>query len=517
MPHRSARPTEPARPDDATARAVVIGGGIAGLVAARELSVSGHAVELFESSGAFGGSVGAHTVAGLALDAGADSFATRNTAVADLLGELGLGDDIVLPLGGGAWLYSEAARHGDDGGADAGAGDDPATRSGRTATAQPLPQTGILGIPGDPWADDVKSAIGAAGCRRAAADLDMPVAERLADQPVSLGELVRARMGGAVLEALVAPVVSGVHSADPDTLDVDTVAPGLRAALVRHGSLARAVAAVRAAAPAGSAVAGISGGMHRLAAALVEDLRDRGVVLHPEHEVLSVARGGTEGDGGGARRPWSVVVRGAGAAERSVAADRVVVATDGPTAVDLLAPLSPDLSRHRPARGAGVALVTLVVDRPELDDAPRGTGLLVAAGAPGVTAKALTHATAKWAWLADEAGPGTHVLRLSFGRVSETGARLADAPDGELFRAAVADAGTLLGVALEESDVLGWDVVRYGGALPFATTGHRDRVAAFRAEVGELEGIDVVGAWLSGTGLAAVVSDTRDRLGISAT
>ena len=69
----------------------------------------------------------------------------------------------------------------------------------------------------------------------------------MAEGPVSLGELVRVRMGRAVLDTLVSPVVSGVHSADPDTLDADTVDPGLRAALVKHGSLARAVAALRAA------------------------------------------------------------------------------------------------------------------------------------------------------------------------------------------------------------------------------------------------------------------------------
>ena len=76
---------------------MVIGGGISGLVAARELAISGHRVQVHEAAAAFGGCVGVHEVAGLALDAGAESFATRSTAVADLLGELGLGDDIVTP------------------------------------------------------------------------------------------------------------------------------------------------------------------------------------------------------------------------------------------------------------------------------------------------------------------------------------------------------------------------------------------------------------------------------------
>ena len=244
MPHRNAlqqglhhglerlRPGHAHVPDAAPPgpRAVVVGGGISGLVAARELALSGHSVEVFESSTAWGGCVRGHEVAGLALDAGAESFATRSTAVADLATELGLGESIVAPRPGGAWLHFE--RHGQP-------------------VAQPLPATGILGIPGDPWAEDVKSAIGTSGCLRAAADLALPVPKRLAEGPLSLGSLVRSRMGSAVLDTLVTPVVAGVHSADPDTLDVDTVAPGLRAAVVEHGSLARAVAALRAAGPGG--------------------------------------------------------------------------------------------------------------------------------------------------------------------------------------------------------------------------------------------------------------------------
>ena len=196
---------------------------------------------------------------------------------------------------------------------------------------------------------------------------------------------------------------------------------------------------------------------------------------------------------------------------------RVVMATEGPAAVDLLSPLLPGLAEHRPAAGAGVSLVTLVVDKPELDAAPRGTGLLVAPGTAGIGAKALTHASAKWQWLADEAGPGTHVLRLSYGRLSADAARLADADDATLRHQAVADASALLGTALGEKDVLGWDVVRFDGALPFATTGHRDRVAAFRAATQALPGLDVVGGWLSGTGLRRSSPTPAPRLAVSAT
>ena len=133
-----------------------------------------------------------------------------------------------------------------------------------------------------------------------------------------------------------------------------------------------------------------------------------------------------------------------------------------------------------------------------------------------VGAKALTHGTAKWQWLGDESGPGSHVLRLSYGRLNDVAGSLANADDASLRTAALADASTLLGLEITAGDVLGFDVVRYAGALPFATTGHAARVAAIRERTNATPGLEVVGAWLSGTGLAAVVADTRRRLRISA-
>ncbi|MES1169769.1 MAG: protoporphyrinogen oxidase, partial [Leifsonia sp.] len=72
---------------------------------------------------------------------------------------------------------------------------------------------------------------------------------------------VRRRMGPAVLEQLVAPVVRGVHSTSPDELPLDRAAPGLASALAREGSLSHAVASLRERSPAGSQVAGIRGGV----------------------------------------------------------------------------------------------------------------------------------------------------------------------------------------------------------------------------------------------------------------
>lgn len=485
--------------------AVVVGGGVSGLLAARTLARAGVATTVLEASGAWGGCVGSHTVAGLTLDSGAESFATRSSAVADLAAELGIADGIVAPNPGGAWVQLP---------------DGP----------RELPRTGVLGIPANPWDPEVRRSLGLAGSLRASLDKLLPASLGTTAEATSVAALVRARMGRRVLERLVAPVVGGVHSADPDVLDIDMVAPGLRAGIKAHGSLAAAVAAQRggaqpggngpngagrsgngrsagAAAPAtgpqkaGSAVAGLRGGMHTLVSALLDDLRGLGVTLLGGTRADSVER-----TAGG----WRVF-----AGDKNHDAGLLVVAVEGPAAVGLLANALPDLVRLRPEAGPDVSLVTLVVDLPPLDASPRGTGVLVAPQSPGIQAKALTHATAKWEWLADRAGPGTHVVRLSYGRAdARHGAQSRPEPrtDEELFAAALTDASTLLSVPVTAGDVVDWDVVRWGGALPFASLGHKRRVAEVRSICAEDGTLAVVGGWLSGNGLAAIVADTPQQV-----
>ena len=466
--------------------AIVAGGGISGLLAARELSIAGCAVTVLEAGDTWGGCVGSHVVAGLTLDSGAESFATRSSAVADLAAELGLGEKIVVPRPGGAWVQLP---------------DGP----------RELPKTGVLGIPANPWDPEVRRSLGFLGSLRASLDKVLPSAVGTSADVTSVASLVRIRMGRRVLERLVAPVVGGVHSADPGLLDVDMVAPGLRAGLRRHGSLAAAVAAQRgtpsdassAAAPspakAGSAVAGLEGGMHTLISALLGDLRDRGVTLLHGRRADAVAR---------TPAGWRVT-----AGHETYDAGLLVLGLDGPAAVGLLETAVPGLSGKAPESGPDVRLVTLVVDLPELDRRPRGTGILVAPQTPGIEAKALTHATAKWDWLAAAAGPGTHVLRLSYGRIDGSASRAGGpSDDTELLASSLRDASALLDIPVQAEDVIGWDVVRWQGALPFAAVGHKARVADVRKHCAQEGSLSVVGGWVAGNGLAAVVADTREQI-----
>lgn len=443
--------TEATRSSGAAAQsALVVGGGVAGLVVARDLAAAGVAVTLVEASDRLGGEVGRHVVGGLPLDAGAESFATRGGTVQAYLDELGLGGDVVLPDPRGAWVQHGAGQ------------------------AFPLPRTGLLGIPGDLAADDVVAVVGPDGTAEAAR-LDSAPGDVGADE-TSVGGLVRVRMGDAVLDRLVTPIIGGVHSVHPDLLSVDRVAPGLRAALRREGSLAAAVLSVRALAPAGSAVAGLRGGMASLAEALVAELGRLGVEVRLGAHVAVLD----------ARSVTLTGVEHSNAPER-LEADVVVLAV-GDGAGRVLG--------GRPAHAAGlITLATLVLRDERLDAAPRGTGVLVAPGADGVRAKALTHATAKWPWLAERAA-GRHVLRLSYDSPVVTAATT----DEELRSTALADASVLLGLPLDPSTVEDAARVEWSAPLPQEAAGASSSLP---------EGVVRVGGAVAGRGLAAVIAHAR--------
>ncbi|MEL4319472.1 FAD-dependent oxidoreductase [Leifsonia sp. YIM 134122] len=489
-----------AAPDAAPYDVLVIGGGVAGLVAAREAVRVGLRTLVLEAADVVGGCVRAQDVAGLTVDVGAESFATRMGSVATLLAELGIDDQIVNPNPAGSWLHL------------------PALKGGGAITVR-SPKTSLLGIPASPLADDVRAVIGTAGAWRAYLDRIRPILT--IGHAQRLGPLVRKRMGSKVLDRLVSPLSTGVYSVDADDLDIALVAPGLNAAMTRTGSLSGAVAELRSSATAGSAVQGIRGGMSRLVAALVADILHLGGEIRTGVSVDGLAP--TEGNG---EPGWAVTAAAttdgevspdadAPSADLDLRARRVVVAAPAGVAVPLLAAAREDWA-HLADLGwpaaASVEIVTLVLDAPALDDAPRGTGVLVASGTPGVTAKALTHASAKWSWLAERAhaaAGGRNVVRLSYGRVGQP------LPTAQLSTEAVedlalGDASAILGVSLTRAHLVESARVVWTDAVSHAAIGQRARVQQVRDAIDADETIAVVGSWVAGTGLASVIPDARE-------
>lgn len=498
---------------------VVIGGGVGGLIAARECAKVGMRVTVLEASDAPGGAIRRVALDDVVIDAGAESYATRGGHVRALVEELGLGDRVVRPAAGGAWLAGIP-----------GVG------------AAPLPVGGILGIPANPFQDDVRRIIGWSGVWRAYLDRVRP--PLTIGHQLSLGRLVASRMGPKVRDRLVAPVTTGVYSASPDDVDVDVAAPGLNAALTSVGSLSGAVQALRdraagtagaggagspgagsggrggAAKTPGAAVEGLSGGMTALVDALVADLRRLGGELRTGVR----ARGIVTTDGSWTIRAEDTTANTVRAEDAAVAgdesrvegraaetvefvADAVVVATPESVARELLAGVAPALAEAAEAASPEIEIVSLLLDAPQLAEPPRGTGVLTVPGSH--VAKALTHSTAKWEWVRAAAGD-REVVRVSFGAQGEPAATasLDDAAAVELARR---EASALLGVDIPASTVVAGHRGRFVQSQPASIIGSGERRAAARAAVRAVPGLAAVGAWLAGTGLAQVVPDAKEE------
>jgi protoporphyrinogen/coproporphyrinogen III oxidase len=357
----------------------------------------------------------------------------------------------------------------------------------------PLP-AGLLGIPAG--SDDIARLLGAAAAAEALRRDGAPVRS---EAPPTLGALVRDRLGDHVAESLVDPVIAGVHATRADDAELLSVAPSLYPAMVAHGGLMPAVGALRGAlGPAGSPVASLTGGMGRLVARLHERLVEGGARIRTGTPVVSIRVG----------QVWSVAT-----AEGELLADVLCLAVPAPVAGRLLTGAGPgsydELSRPLRALPTthDVTLVTLLVEDAVLTraGAPVGSGVLIADGP--VHAKAMTHASVKWAWLADALPADHHVVRLSYGGTSDVG-QLA-AGDAALVALAVTDLRILLDGALGAASVRDALVTRWSGALSRPVVGRAQLIADIDAQLAALPQLAVVGSAVAGNGLAGVVGRSR--------
>jgi oxygen-dependent protoporphyrinogen oxidase len=440
-------------------RVTVVGGGITGLTAAYRAARAGHQVVLLDAADRTGGIVRTTPFAGHPVDCAADAFLARVPEAVGLCRELGLADELVSPAARQAHLLVGGTLH-------------------------PFPPGLVLGVPTDLQALRRSALVSEAGVRRAADDLDRPGGPL--DHDVSVGALVRDRLGDEVFETLVAPLLSGVNGGDADRLSLDAGAPQLAAAARDGGSLIEALRRRAADADPGAPVFfGLSTGTQTLTDALLAAAAGLGAEVHLGTAATAVAPGRTG--------HWRVTTT-AGAHDT----DAVVLATPTHATAPLLAPIDAAVAdavgrvEYAPA-----VMVALAVPRSGLGRPLDGSGFLVPEG-EGLLMTACSWASSKWAHLDD---PDVAILRVGAGRHHDR--RPDDLDDDALVAALLDDLTPVLGLTAGPVEIR---VSRWPRGLPQFRPGHLERVAAWREALAETApGLHLAGAGYDGLGLPACI------------
>ena len=467
-------------------RVVVIGGGITGLAAAYEVGRRAPEAEviLLEAGPRLGGKVLTSAIAGTAVDAGPDAFLARVPWAVDLCRELGLADDLVSPAARRAYVWSRGA-------------------------LRALPSAMVLGVPLDLDELAETGLVSPAGIDRARRDLDdSPHAKLRAvrsedvrrgrvfgpaggatDPDLSVGEVVRSRLGDEVLERVVDPLLGGINAGDSDRLSLEASAPQLAAAARRDASLIRGLQAERADLASDpdaplffTLPEGLGRLVDRLAEALTADVR-----LDTPVERIQRTSSGYE------------AVTPAGPLD----ADAFVVTTPAAVAAEQLAPVAPaaaaDLAE---IEYASVALVTFAVPEEAVRRDLDASGFLVPR-IEGLALTACSWASSKWAHLQQD---GQVLLRASAGRFGDDEALALD--DDDLVERLLADLATTMDLQGRPSATR---VSRWPASFPQYQPGHLSLVDRIeRAAREEAPGVVVAGAALRGVGLPACIRQGRE-------
>jgi oxygen-dependent protoporphyrinogen oxidase len=441
---------------------VVVGGGISGLAAAWFAADAGYDVTLLEAAPQVGGKLRVDEVAGVSIDVGAEALLTARPEGVALLSAAGLDDDRIAPRTTAAQVRAGGGNH-------------------------PLPARTMFGIPTSVDAVRDAGVLTETGLAALAAEPTLdPLPPLTAD--VSVGRLVRERMGDEVLDRLVEPLLGGVYAGRADDLSLRATMAALAARLEAGGSL---TAAARAATDSGgrAPAAGpifttLRGGLGRLPGALAAAGR---FVVRTGRTVRDIRRTPT-----GFALDCAV-----GATPELVEADAVIVAAPAGKAGRLLASAAPGAAAELAAiESASMAIVSFAFDGVAL---PEGSGLLVGSGERLAT-KAVTLSSQKWPL---ETG-GLTMLRASVGRIGEPAAL--QLPDDELVALVLRELRPLIGVDARPVDSR---VTRWGGGLPQYAVGHVERIARVRGSVAAVPGLAVCGAAFDGVGIPACIGSAR--------
>lgn len=451
-----------------TLDAIIVGGGIAGLTLAYDLSRAGRRVRVLEARERLGGLVFTDRVelshSHYIIEAGADALLMQKPAAGVLCEELGL---TLVP-----------------------------TKTPRTAyvlrggVLHPLPADSMLGIPLTEEAIASSSMLSPEGRARVARDLTEPQLNERPDEDQSVGAMMRRRFGDEFAEVIAQPLLGGIHAGDVDRLSLRVLFPALADADAQPRSLIRTLQERRRPPAADGVFRSLAGGLGELIAALAARLPSDAVRLNDR--VISLTR--TAGDASS----WTVTLA---SGERLNAAS-IVLAIPAHAVATLIEPHDRALADHcRAIPYVSSASITLCYPRTSVTGTLSGTGFVIPRGEVDMPLLAVSWVSSKWE---ARVPPDQVMLRAFAGGAFDPS--IVDQPDEDLTRRAHEALAPLLGL---HAAPIFTRVYRWHAAAPQYEVGHAERIRAINAHLTSQPGLFLTGSGFHGVGIPDNVAHAR--------
>lgn len=440
-------------------RAIVIGGGITGLVAAYRLQQAGVRVTLLEKTSRVGGCIRTVRQDGFIMEDGPDSFVAKKPAARLLCEELGLTLQQTLPQPHRAYILRRGELH-------------------------PLPD-GFSGLVPSRLGPVLRTPLlSARGKLRLLMDLVIP--PRRSEEDESVASFFRRRIGREAYQELVEPLIGGISGGDPGELSLMAAFPQLREAERQRRGL---ISILNKKSPGESAFLGISGGMESLPESIAGRLQD--VRCHAP--VAAVDR--VEGAG------YRVSLAGGDVLEASW----VLMATPASAAAGILRSLDAEIAVLLAAFQYGsVNVVHLAFDARDVARPLDSYGYIV----PKTEAQSLVACTWASAKFSGRAPAGKVLFRLFV--KSQPNDRPDSGEDTGVLRTAQREIRLTLGISAPP--VFG-RIHRWQGVMPRYTLGHVARLAKVRRLLRPHPGLILCGALFGGVGISDRVRNAERACG----
>jgi oxygen-dependent protoporphyrinogen oxidase len=424
------------------ARVIIVGAGISGLATAAFLD--GVDTQVFEASDAPGGNVRTDRIDGRILDRAANGWLDSEPAMAKLLDQLNLTDQII-PVNERAeirWIYADGKMQ-----------------------AAPLSPREMLQTSLIPWWAKLRILV-------------EPFIFRVRKgNDETVAEFVSRRLGRWFVDRFVGPMVAGIHAARPEDLSLKAAFPKMAAMEQEYGSLFRAMLAKKRGGVPSGHLQTLQGGAGQLTDTLAQHLGER-LLCDTPVEGLSQSKDG-----------WVVHTK---SGEHH--ADAVVLACPAPAQAKLMRGLDAAVAEALDAiEYAPVTVVVSVWAAGSFDQAPKGFGVLVARGEDvGVLGTLFTSCA-----FPQQCPEGEIILRTIVGGAVDP--KAAALPHEQLLKRVFSAQEKFLGTQRAEPILV--RVYRHEAGIPQYAVGHTTRTAVVDAAEAKFPGLFFAGNHLNGIGV----------------